>query len=71
MILRRAVFPALFGLSVIIHAQGAFLNESRKWHDTPFIGDHPSRLWSWRDPQVFVLRRWYQSHLGRGLLSSD
>jgi hypothetical protein len=65
MFLRRAAFPVLFGLSVVIHAQGAFLNESRKWMDSPPIDDYPARLWSWQDPQVFVLPRWYQSHLGR------
>ncbi len=69
--LRRAAFPLLFGLSVVIHAQGAFLNESRKWQDTPPIADDPARLWSWHDPQVFVLRRWYQSHWGRALSWSN
>jgi len=56
---RRVAFPVLCTLSVAIHAQGAFLNESRKWMDEPW---NPEQLWSWRDPQVFVFAHRFRSH---------
>jgi hypothetical protein len=54
---RRFVFPILLGLSMAVHAQGAWLGASRKWNDHPSIASHPERLWSWRDPQVLVVFR--------------
>ena len=47
----------LLGVSMAVHAQGAWLGASRKWNDNPAIDRHPQRLWHWHDPQVLVVLR--------------
>jgi hypothetical protein len=54
---RHRVFPILLGVSMAVHAQGAWLGASRKWNDNPAIDRHPQRLWHWHDPQVLVVLR--------------
>ena len=56
---RLAVWVLVGGVSVSIHARGAWSWDTHWWNNKPInVDQHPERLWDWRDLQFRRSRGW-------------